>query len=50
VDEPEAPRRSLAPVAAGLVIATVVIAPIAAWLYSRATQDRVDRQTDNRLR
>lgn len=48
---PVRPARSrVAPVAAGLVLATLVLAPLAAWFHSRATQERTDRQTADRLR
>lgn len=51
LNDTDRPRRSrVAPVAAGLVLATLVLAPLAAWFHSRATQDRLARQTADRLR
>jgi len=50
MDAPDSTRRSLVPVATGLVLVALVIAPLAAWLQSRAKQERIDRQTEDRLR
>jgi hypothetical protein len=51
MDAPDQREHSLvAPVATGLVLAALVIAPLAAWFHSRAKQERIDRQTEDRLR
>ncbi len=51
MDAPDQREHSLvSPVATGLVLAALVIAPLAAWFHSRAKQERIDRQTEDRLR
>ena len=51
MEEPDPREHSLvAPIATGLVLAAFVLAPLAAWLHSRAKQERIDRQTADRLR
>lgn len=43
-------KTPIAPIVTGVAVAALVIAPLAAWLFSRATQERIDRQTSDRLR
>lgn len=44
------PSVGVVPIAAGVVMAVILLAPVAAWFHSRARQADVDRRTGERLR
>lgn len=52
MDDPVPSKRSVGvvPIAAGVVVAMILLAPVAAWFHSRARQADIDRRTSDRLR
>ncbi len=52
MDAPVPSRRTVrvVPIAAGVVVAMILLAPVAAWFHSRARQADIDRRTSERLR
>lgn len=52
MDAPVPSRRSIGgvPIAASVVVAMILLAPVAAWFHSRARQADIDRRTSERLR